>query len=121
MCFENLYESSQRGELLLIDGGMCHWHLRRDGQLTIREIISTKPGAGSVMLEQLKMTPGANCIVAKCPVDLASNQWYAKQGFEIVEVESAKSGRRINVWKLCLKSHLGSPLCLVQSSLFSCS
>ena len=121
MCFENLYESSQRGELLLIDGGMCHWHLRRDGQLTIREIISTRPGAGSVMLEQLKMTPGANCIVAKCPVDLASNQWYAKHGFEIVEVESAKSGRRINVWKLCLKSHLGSPLCSVQSSLFLCS
>lgn len=121
MCFENLYESSQRGELLLIDGGMCHWHLRRDGQLTIREIISTKPGAGSAMLEQLKNTPGASCIVAKCPVDLASNQWYAKQGFEIVNVESAKSGRKINVWMLCLKSRPESSLCLAQSSLFSCS
>jgi hypothetical protein len=119
MCFENLYESSRRGELLLIEGGMCHWHLRRDGQLTIREIISTKPGAGNAMLEQLKETPGASCIVAKCPVDLASNQWYAKQGFELVNVESAKSGRRINVWKLCLKSHRESPLCLAQSSLFS--
>ncbi len=25
MCFENLYESSERGELLLVDGAMCHW------------------------------------------------------------------------------------------------
>ena len=44
MIFETLYESAQRGELLLVNGGMCHWHLRRDGQLTIREIISTRPG-----------------------------------------------------------------------------
>ena len=104
MCFEQLYESKQRGELLLIDGGFCHWHLRRDGQLTIREIISTRPGAGSAMLEQLKRTPGAVCIVAKCPVDLASNDWYQRRGFSIAAIETAKSGREINVWKLCLES-----------------
>ena len=54
MCFEQLHESSNRNELILIDGGMCHWHLRRDGQLTIREIISTRPGAGSTMLDTLR-------------------------------------------------------------------
>ena len=102
MCFEKLHESSQRGELLLIDDGMCHWHLRRDGQLTIREIISTQHGAGSAMLEILKKTPGAICIVAKCPVDLASNEWYAKRGFALSHTEQAKSGRSINVWRLQL-------------------
>jgi hypothetical protein len=102
MCFENLYESSERGELLLVDGAMCHWHLRRDGQLTIREIISQKPGAGSAMLETLRRTPNAVCIVAKCPVDLASNEWYVRRGFELSLTEQAKSGRIINVWKLSI-------------------
>lgn len=100
MCFEQLYESSQRGELILIDGGMCHWHLRRDGQLTIREIISTRPGAGSAMLDTLRNVTGATCIVAKCPVGLASNAWYAKRGFVLSHTEQAKSGRIINVWRI---------------------
>lgn len=102
MCFENLYESTRRGELILIDGGLCHWHLRRDGQLTIREIISQRPGAGSAMLKQLRQTAGASCIVAKCPVDLPSNDWYARMGFVLAGVEQAKSGRGINVWRLAL-------------------
>jgi hypothetical protein len=102
MCFENLYESTKRGELLLVDGGMCHWHLRRDGQLTIREIISQRPGAGAAMLAQLRGVAGASCIVAKCPVDLDSNAWYARRGFVLDHVEQAKSGRGINVWKLVL-------------------
>jgi hypothetical protein len=102
MCFEQLHESSKRGELLLVDGGMCHWHLRRDGQLTIREIISTKPGAGSTMLARLKTTPGAECIVAKCPADLSANCWYERKGFVLASTEAAKSGRPINVWRLAL-------------------
>ena len=103
MCFENLYESNKRGELLLIDGGMCHWHLRRDGQLTIREIISQRPGAGLEMLLRLSHTPNATSIVAKCPVDLAANDWYPRRGFVLDHTEQAKSGRGINVWRLELE------------------
>lgn len=102
MIFETLFESAQRGELMLVDGGLCHWHLRRDGQLTIREIISTRPGAGSEMLEKLKRTPGAVSILAKCPVDLAANDWYQRREFELESQESTKSGRRLNVWRLRL-------------------
>ena len=100
MIFETLHESAQRGELLLIDGGFCHWHLRRDGQLTIREIIATQRGVGAAMLAQLRAVSGASCIVAKCPMDLASNAWYARQGFRLAATEQAKSGRGINVWRL---------------------
>jgi hypothetical protein len=102
MCFEQLYESAKRNELTLIDGGMCHWHLRRDGQLTIREIIATRRGAGTEILNSLRQTPGAICIVAKCPADLASNTWYAANGFVVKQTEWAKSGRAINVWRLQL-------------------
>lgn len=102
MIFETLYESSQRNELLLITGGLCHWHLRRDGQLTIREIISTRPGAGSEMLTTLKQTPGALSLFAKCPVELDANGWYAKRGFNLEGQELTKTGRVLNLWRLNL-------------------
>lgn len=99
MIFETLWESSKRGELLLIDGGLCHWHLRRDGQLTIREIISTRPGAGSEMLERLKEMD-ADSIFAKCPADLVANDWYRKKGFLCEGTEKTRSGRKLLLWRL---------------------
>ena len=105
MIFETLYESSRRGELLLVDGGFCHWHLRRDGQLTIREIISTRPGAGSEMLAILKLVPSAVSLFAKCPVDLPSNDWYERRGFVCEGQEVTPSGRRLNLWRLRNASH----------------
>lgn len=100
MIFDALYESAQRGELLCVDGGVAHWHLRRDGQLTIREIISTELGAGRRMLAILCSTPGATCIVAKCPAHLPSNDWYRRRGFALAATETTRSGKPINVWRL---------------------
>lgn len=97
MIFETLHDSARAGELLLIDGGMCRYHLRRDGQCTIHEIISTKPGAGSAMLDRLTALP-ARCLTAKCPADLPSNDWYARRGFVRTAEETTPSGRRLNVW-----------------------
>lgn len=102
MIFETLNEARSRNELLLIDGGFCHWHLRRDNQLTILEIISTRPGAGSQMLEVLKQIPGAACLFAKCPADLPSNDWYERRGFSLVGIETTKKGRKLNLWRLQL-------------------
>lgn len=102
MIFDPLYESAQRGELLLVEGGMCHWHLRRDGQITIREIISTQPGAGSRMLDTLRQTAFATSILAKCPAALSSNAWYAKRGFLLESTETTSRGTLINVWRLTL-------------------
>ena len=102
MLFETLWESAQRGELWLVDGGLCHWHLRRDGQLTIREIISLRRGAGGELLERLKRVPGAVSIVAKCPTDLEANSWYARRGFECEATETTRTGRQVNVWRFRL-------------------
>jgi len=102
MIFETLYDSAKRGELMLIDGGFCHWHLRRDGQLTIREIISTRPGAGSDMLTELMFNSGASSIFAKCPTDLPANAWYEKQGFVFEGIETTKTGRELKLWRLHL-------------------
>lgn len=104
MIFETLWDSAQRGELLLIDGGMCHWHLRRDGQLTIREIIATRKGAGGEMLRQLLTVPGAASLFAKCPAGLASNDWYLRRGFVCETVETTKTGRRVNCYRLMVRT-----------------
>jgi len=103
MIFEVLYDAAQRGELMLVDGGLCHWHLRRDGQLTIREIISTRPGAGSEMLGRLKRIEGAASIFAKCPADLPANEWYQKRGFNCEGEEITRTGRRLKLWRLDLR------------------
>lgn len=100
MIFTTLWESSKRGELLLVEDGFCHWHLRRDGQLTIREIISLRPGVGQKMLEILKGKPGVKRIVAKCPADLIANAWYARRGFVLERNETTTRGRLLNVWSL---------------------
>lgn len=102
MIFETLHDSAKRGELLLISGGFCHWHLRRDGQLTIREIISTRPGAGRAIISQLKRTPGASSIFAKCPADLPANEWYERRGFVLEGTETTNSGRELKLWRLTL-------------------
>ena len=104
MIFDALYESAQRGELLLVAGGLCHYHLRRDGQLTIREIISTRPGAGGEMLARLMTTPEATSIFAKCPAHLESNQWYARRGFVCEGAETTRSGKSLNLWRLKLST-----------------
>lgn len=104
MIFEALWEASKRGELLCVDGGFCHWHKRRDGQLTIREIISTRPGAGLEMLARLKAVPGITKIVAKCPADLDANAWYERRGFVRTGTEKTKTGREVFTWELEIDS-----------------
>lgn len=101
MIFESLYKSTQQGELLLIAGGYCRWHLCRNKQLTIYEIISTKLGAGSEMLDVLKRQPADN-IFARCPADLPANEWYKRKGFMLENTETLKSGRKLNHWRLTL-------------------
>ncbi len=78
--FQELIDAAARNELILIDGGYCKWHLRKDGQLTISEIISIKSGAGTTILEMLKKK-GALKIAAKCPSSYPSNDWYKKRDF----------------------------------------
>lgn len=109
MIFETLHDSAQRGELLLVDGGFCHWHLRRDGQLTIREIISTRTGAGAQMLRRLEAAPGATSLFAKCPASLPANAWYSRRGFHVERAERTGSGRMLLCWRKSLSYAVRRP------------
>ncbi len=97
MVFVSLYESLQRGELIMVDGGLCQYRLRRDGQLTIHVILSNKPGVGKQMLEILKLVKGARFLLAKCPIQYESNAWYEKNGFILDRIEGTN-----NIWILSL-------------------
>ncbi len=107
MIFNALHDAAQRGELILVDGGMCHYHLRRDGVLTIREIIVLPgrqgQGIGRAMLDRLRAVPGARVIRAKCPDNLLANNWYQAMGFQACYIDAAKNGRRLYVWELALE------------------
>lgn len=107
MIFEALHGSNERGELLLVLHGMCHFHVRRDGQLTIREIIVQKGhqghGIGRAMIQKLEvlaLDAGATSLFAKCPANLPANGWYAALGFTLEGTETTASGRRLNLWRL---------------------
>ena len=111
MIFETLNESNERGELLLVLHGMCHFHVRRDGQITIREIIVQRGhqghGIGRGMVQKLAalgLEAGATNLFAKCPVDLPANGWYAALGFALEGTEVTPSGRRLNLWRMALAS-----------------
>ena len=103
MIFEVLQQAAENRELILVDGGICDYHLRRDGQITIREIIvlpeRQRQGIGTAMLEQLKALKSKS-IFAKCPADLPSNGWYSHSGFQLEGEETTRSGRKINLWRL---------------------
>jgi GNAT superfamily N-acetyltransferase len=103
MIFEPLHESNLRGEFY---GAMCHWHLRRDGQVTIREIIVEQSlqgkGIGKAAIDRLTEVPGAISLFANCPADLPSNKFYAALGFELESRKPTKNGRAMNQWRLWL-------------------
>jgi GNAT superfamily N-acetyltransferase len=106
MIFESLHDAARHGELLLVDGGFCHWHLRRDGQLTICEIIVLPhrqgEGIGRAIVGRLAGTEGATSLLAKCPADLSSNEFYRRLGFAHEATETTRTGRAVNVWRLRL-------------------
>lgn len=106
MIFETLHESAKRSELILVDGGMLHFHRRKDNQITIREIIVLPEwqhmGVGRKMLTYLRRIEGATSIFARCPADLESNSWYAVMGFVLEGTETTKNGRILNLWRLPL-------------------
>ncbi len=104
MIFAALDEAAQRGELLLLDGGLCRFHLRRDGVVTIREILvlpdARRLGLGRRMVDEVqRRNPGAT-LVARCPVQTkdgrvgAGNVFWRKAGFTL-----SGSADGINTWR----------------------
>jgi hypothetical protein len=96
--FEQMFTAYKKDNLILLDGGFCHFNHRRDNGLTIYSIFSQRTGMGDKLLELLKkMNP--QWIRAVCPQDLKSNTFYESR-FELLEVKHSKTGRALNVWQM---------------------
>lgn len=104
MIFEALMESADKGQLILRSGAYCRYNVRRDGQLTIYEILvlprARGMGIGRSIINELKSTPGVSRLVARCPTDLPSNKFWEHMGFKLAEQVELKSGRVVNKWIL---------------------
>jgi GNAT superfamily N-acetyltransferase len=98
MLFVALAEAADRGTLLLVSGGLCRWHRRRDGRVTIRELVvlpaQRRQGIGRALVEQVaRLNPGCP-LSARCPVCYPSNGFWPAVGFDLVDTVKGA-----NVWR----------------------
>lgn len=104
MIFAALSEAADRGELILIDQGLCRYHLRKDGTAVIREILvlprARKCGVGKRMVQEVARRCPSSPLVARCPAQDregrvgAANSFWRHMGFTLV---GEKGG--INTWR----------------------
>jgi GNAT superfamily N-acetyltransferase len=99
MIFAAMNEAADRGELLLVEGGLCRWHRRRDGVVVIRELLvlaeERRQGIGRMLVTRVRQrNPGAR-VLAKCPREYPSNGFWARVGF--VHVAESEG---VNEWVL---------------------
>jgi len=102
-----LEESYKKNELEVVGNGagFVHFHHRKDGQTTIYSLAVKqqyqKKGWGRLLLFRVicsAIESGCNRIVAKCPTDLPSNNFYQSFGFYLKTVEPGKK-RALNIWE----------------------
>lgn len=102
MIFAALSEAADRGELLLVDGGMVRFHRRRDGVVVIRELIvlpaRRRAGVGRGLVGRVAaIYPGA-VVRAVCPGEYEANAFWRAMGFVVVAYKPP--GGRLAVWEL---------------------
>lgn len=100
MLFAALSESADRGELLLTVGGLCRFHQRKDGVVTIRELLVLPECRGlgigrDLVRSVLRRHPGQT-VRARCPASYPSNGFWQHMGFHL-----AGEANGINTWE-CL-------------------
>jgi len=89
----------ERNEVHVADGGsilgFVHWHLRRDGWVTIYEIATAMPGKGiGTMLLHSVPKP----LQLKCPEGAMANGFYRRMGGNLVATVDGRK-RRLNIWQ----------------------
>jgi GNAT superfamily N-acetyltransferase len=95
--FAALSEAAERNELILSAGGLCRYHLRRDGVVTIRELLvlpqCRRGGLGSALVTEVARRHSRAVLRASCPSDSAANGFWARLGFLLV------AEGKINRWE----------------------
>jgi GNAT superfamily N-acetyltransferase len=99
MIFTSISESAERGELLLVTDGFCRFHRRRDGVVTIREIIvlpfRRRTGVGRRLIAGVLTASNGSVLRARCPEKyVEANLFWPAMGFTLLETKDG-----INLWQ----------------------
>ncbi len=100
MILTSLMESADRGELLLVDGGLCRWHRhKRENIVVIRELLVLtgvrRQGVGRRLVKMVcDMNPDCP-VLARCPAWYESNAFWRALGFTL-----GKCVKGVNEWHL---------------------
>ena len=94
--------SISKGELYIVRTdvivGFCRFHVRLDKRTTVYELFvcpdRRRMGIGRMLIGAMKRP-----VLAKCPVQYESNQFYQALSFVLLRVEPGKK-RQLNVWWL---------------------
>lgn len=101
---KTLITEDRSGEV--VGAALCNNCVRKP-QTTLYDIAVKKEhqnnGIGTKILKQIARQSPHDKIIAKCPHDLDSNQWYENTGWELQNVESGKN-RKLNVWRYDIES-----------------
>lgn len=84
--------------------GFVHYRHRKDGQTTLYSVVVESnwrgQGIGWQLVEALlteSMHMDKDCVLLRCPADLAANDFYSRCGFVLDRTEKGKQ-RQLNVW-----------------------
>lgn len=103
--------AESKGELEVLPNniGFCHFHHRKDNQTTIYEIAilpeRQREGWGRLLFYRV-LASAIECkkskIIAKCPVDLESNNFYKSLGFKLIATKPGKK-RDLNIYEYTIE------------------
>jgi len=83
-----LSEAADCGELLLVEGGLCRFHKRRDGVVVVRELLvlpdCRRKGIGRALVAAVRQKHPGALIRAVCPAKYEANRFWEALGFRIV-------------------------------------
>ncbi len=107
MIFVILNQAAEDKELLLVDGGLCHFSQKKNGTVSIHEIIvlpsHRRKGIAQSLVQRVRdMHPGCK-MRALCPVEYDSNKFWKSIGCEhkgIIKSEGTETRKQMNVWEL---------------------
>lgn len=99
MIFVALQEAADKGELLLVESGLCRFHRRRDGVVVIREMLvlpqHQRQGIGTALFREVLGRAKGSVIRAKCPTSyISGNAFWKKMGFTLISTEN-----EVNTWQ----------------------